>query len=429
MDRGRDWRRLFSRAGPTATADDPHGSRAELLNLQALRSAAAAAGVIIGHSPGRERARRRLDHAALLHEVARRTGEPDPLLRAASYQARAESEAVGDPALVAEAQLGQARAALLASELFGDPEGTAAARAKLDALGAEGHGVRGLVDAAEALASADVDAAVAAADRLDHLIDVAPARGTLSIEAALARADILVGFGRRLRDGALLERAARDLAAALAVIDPDYRPVTWARMQSLRGQALIAQGELTGDAGRIADGCTALAAAADHIDAEHSPIDRARSGHALGLGLLALSEASGDEALADQALLLIEPALHLLERAPELPLRAVVAHDRADAVARRAIRRRDPAALADAEGLFRRELRARDARRDPVAWAVVQVGLARVYEAQADLRGDLGERADAAVALNAALDVFTERGLKSLAETATSALGRLRTHA
>lgn len=429
MDRARDWRRLFSRSIPTAHAGEPDDTHAELLSLRALRNAADAAGVAVGQAPGRERARRRLSYAALLHEVARRTGEPDPLLRAASYQARAESEAVGDAALVAEAQRAQARAALLVGELFGDPEGAVAARDKLEASGPEADGVRGLIDAAEALASADLDAAVAAADRLDELIDLAPARSTLATEAALARADLLIGFGRRLRDATLLARAARDLTLALERLNRDRQPVSWARMEMLRGQALIAEGELGGEAGRIAEGCAALAAAADHIDADHSPIDRARIGHALSLGLLALAEATGEESLADQALSVMEPALRLLERAPELPLRAVAAHDHAVAVARRAVSRRDPVALADAELLFRRELRARDGRRDPVAWAVVQVGLARVYEAQAELRGDLGERADAAVALNAALEVFAERGLKSLTETATAALGRLRAHA
>lgn len=427
MERTRDWRRLFSRSGATAAAPErPEGAPVELLNLRALRTEADAAGVTMHAAAGREGARQRLHHAALLHEVARRTGEPDPLLRAASFQARAASEGVGDAALVLDAQLAQARAALLAGDLFGDPEGAVAARTRLESLGREADGVRGLIDAVEALAAGDLDRAIAAADRLDDLIELQTASSPLAIEAALARADLLIGFGRRLRDPALLQRAARDLGLTAGALDPAYLPVSWARAEALRGQALAAEGELSGEAATIAQGCAALAAAAGHIDADHSPLDRARIGHALGLALMALSEASGDAAVADQALSMLDPALAILERAPDLPLRAVVAHDRASALARRAVRRRDLGALTEAEGLFRRELRARDARRDPVAWAVTQVALARVYEGQAELRGDLGERADAAVALSAALEVFAERGLKSLAETATAALHRLK---
>ena len=45
---------------------------------------------------------------------------------------------------------------------------------------------------------------------------------------------------------------------------------------------------------------------------------------------------------------------------------------------------------------------------------MTQVALARIYEAQSLLRCDTGERADAAFALAAALDVFAERGMRTL---------------
>jgi hypothetical protein len=67
------------------------------------------------------------------------------------------------------------------------------------------------------------------------------------------------------------------------------------------------------------------------------------------------------------------------------------------------------------------------ASRDPVAWALAQLHLARLYEARIDITGkDRGERAAAVTALDAALDVFGEEGLRSLSVVASEALERLR---
>ena len=76
---------------------------------------------------------------------------------------------------------------------------------------------------------------------------------------------------------------------------------------------------------------------------------------------------------------------------------------------------------------FRDALKSRSAAKDPLSWAVTQVALARIYEAEADLRGDTGERADAAFAPTSALEVFAEKGLRSLADVALTALERVRT--
>ncbi len=59
-------------------------------------------------------------------------------------------------------------------------------------------------------------------------------------------------------------------------------------------------------------------------------------------------------------------------------------------------------------------------------WAVAQLGLARVYDARAAVEGGTPRPDGLAVALTEALDVFTEQGLKTLAEEAQAALARLR---
>ena len=86
-------------------------------------------------------------------------------------------------------------------------------------------------------------------------------------------------------------------------------------------------------------------------------------------------------------------------------------------------------ALEQAEAAFRKALKTRNAALDPLAWAVTQVALARIYEAQSALRPDTGERADAAFALASAIDVFSERGLRTLSTAALSSLDRLKERA
>ena len=83
-----------------------------------------------------------------------------------------------------------------------------------------------------------------------------------------------------------------------------------------------------------------------------------------------------------------------------------------------------------AEAAFKIELAERRAGRDPVSWALTQVNLARIYEARLDITGkDRGERASAALALQAALDVFAEEGLRAFTLIAIEAMERLRVRA
>ena len=105
------------------------------------------------------------------------------------------------------------------------------------------------------------------------------------------------------------------------------------------------------------------------------------------------------------------------------PLRSVIAYDRAACLARRAEKSGDAFALAEAEAVFRTDLAARSAHADPVGWAVVQLALARVYPARAERRGEL---ADAAFALTEALEVFTDHGQATLAQTTLATLEKVR---
>ena len=354
--------------------------------------------------------------AALWREHARRTGRLPSLADARVVLSMVRGEA-------AAVALERARCDLVEGELTGEPDAEPQRRALV--LGPAADWLAAERQARAALAADDLDAAIAAAAALDAWLDGAGAvqPATLRFEAAANRVELMLGFGARLGDRPLLERAAAEAETMTDALDPERRPVSAGRAGLLRGQALAALGEAIGEPQRLAEACAALQAAADALDPEHSPLDRLRIDHALGLGVAAFGEAVGEPGPALQGLRMLE---RVLAAAPDLPLRAALAHDHAALLARTAGRAGDLGGLDRAEGLFRAELRRGDPRRRPVAWALTQGALAAVYEAQAGLRGDRVKRTAAAVALTAALDVFAERGLKTQADAALAALERLR---
>ena len=414
----------------------------QLLPLMALRSEANATG-LAAHAAGRgDGAVAFLSHAIVLQEIARRTGEVETLGRAASAVLRARDLARGDRRQTARALLGHAQILYLASTLFGDSEAAKVAaerldeamalsldpisRARADALAAALIGQVALASAEVGLCQTAALALSAAAQALALLARAGKVDGSEAHDCACNRIELLIAMGQRSRERRVLDGAAAELNLMTASLNAAYRPLTWSRCEILRGQALAAMGELLGEAAPIAEASAVLAAVLEEIPEGHSPLDSARAGHAHGLALQSLGEACEEEALFDRAIAAFAPALQALDAAPGLPLRAIVAHDSAVCLARSAERRGDLVALGQAETVFRTALASKSAAADPLTWAVTQVALARVYEARADIRGDAGERADAAFALASALDVFSERGLRSLSEVALSALARVK---
>jgi hypothetical protein len=432
-------------AGPLGArlAVDP--SLMQLLPLAALRAEAAAAGLAAHAAPRSRQAEAFLHHARVLAEAARRAGEVETLAQAASALQRARSLAAGDRVLEAEALVLHAEVLTLSAALFNDPASAEAAEAKLalafalpllaPALAAPTRAralaLRGRLLALAALkarspkaCAAALDALKEAARALDALAAVGVVDPSAAAEVRCDRAELRLAGGEARKDRAALDAALADLSDL--GLDPAVRPLTWARAETLRGQALAGLGDLAGDAGALAEAVAVLAAVAAETLIDHSPLDAARAGHALGLAQQALGEACEEDALFDRAVAAFAPALEALDAQPLLPFRCIVAHDAAACLARRAERRGDLAALERAEAAFRDALKTNSAAKDPLSWAVTQVALARIYEAEADLRGDKGERADAAFALASALEVFAERGLRSLSEAALTALERVK---
>lgn len=447
---GRELRRFFTadRAKPADGLTGGDSSLLELLDSQLLAQEAKAADVAAGRISAKDKPRRRLEAAIVWREVARRTGDAVALRKAA---AGAETAAAGFETAHrkdgwARARCEQAFCALLGAEIFGDPGlnaaaeiafkdarvsirgGLAAPLADVGLLAIEGRRMLDSADAAQARAFADrFNAPITALDAIAKRVTAARA---LAAEARLIRADLLCGWGARLKDGDLLDMAAREAQAAGDRLDNAYEPLTWVRAKILHGQSLALRGESFGDVDALAAGAGALALALDNLTRDHSPLDWARTQVALAQALQALGEASSDARAFEHAVSCYDRAAVVLKETPTLPLRGQAAGARAVCLARQAEITGDRAVLDIAEAAMKMELAAMSPRRDPVGWALAQLHLARLYEARIAMSGeDKKTRAAALMALDVALDVFADHGLRSLSVLAYDAVERLSTHA
>ena len=445
---GRELRRLFATDRLRPLSDGLTGgdsSLLEMLDAKLLAQEAKAADVAAGRISAKDKPRRQLVAAIVWREVARRTGDAVALRKAAAI---AETAAAGFEAARrtdgwARARCEQAYCALLGAEIFGDPGLTAAAEmAFRDARSRVRAGLAapladvGLaaIETRRLAETGDAEAAHEAADRfsapiaaLDAIAKRVTAARAMAAEARLARADLLSGWGARLKDVDLLQEAADEAAEAAERLDPGYEPLTWARAKIAQGQALFLRGETSADIDAIAAGAGALATSLDSILRDHSPLDWARAQVALAQALQALGEASGEARAFEHAVSCFDRAGLVLKAQPALPLRGVAAGSRAVCLARTAEITGDLAVLDAAEAAMKIELAQLSPRKDPVGWALSQLHLARLYESRLTMTGrDRGERAAALMALEAALDVFGDHGLRSLSVLAQDGLERLR---
>ncbi|HUO23580.1 MAG TPA: hypothetical protein VMU59_13780 [Caulobacteraceae bacterium] len=440
----RELKRLLVTDGPRDGVTRGDASLLEVLDLTLLRAEARAADVAAGRVSARDPAQRRLDAAHVWRELARRTGDVIALRKAAESAEKAADGFKRDNRVKgwAAARCAQAEAAMLGAELYGDEGLNAAAATALadvrkaapsSAAGAVACALQARLAAAQALAGTDPDAVRAAASGFDAPIAALEGhlrgRGVAKAEVAAVicdRAEVLMAAAARLKDYTLYEDAIRVLDRLALRLDPAYEPLTWTRARELAGAARAAIGEMHGLIEDIAAGVEAMVEALDAAGPNHSPLDWARLHHALALALQNLGEASDCDRAFEHALGAYDRALGSIRDQPALLLRAAMAHNRAGCLARRAEMAADPAMLDEAVNLLRCELAAAPPALDPVAWAVAQVNLARLYEARSALPGARKDGRSAAVlALSAALDVFGEHGLRTLSDQAARALARL----
>ena len=448
---GRELRRLFGGVrSASGRAQLPgkdgftggDGALLELLDLKLLKAEAKGADVAAGRIGARDRARRLLEAAVVWRELARRTGNAEALRKAAANAERAADAYAGAHRQQgwSRARLEQANCALLGSELFGDGGLEAAAeKAAVEAQRAGGpagmlalaalaqiHARRTIASggAADARAAArlfnDPIAMLEGAGRRDAHLKLAGA------EARLVRCDLLIGAGLRLKDEDLIRAGLGDLTAAEERLDAAYEPLTLSRIAIAKAAAKAALGEMTGDLARLARSVSALATALDALGRDQSPLDWARGQISLGRALTQLGEATENETAFAKALSCYDRAGLVLRDAPGLVVRAEAANGRGLALARLAELTGDTRVLDKAEAAFKAELVTGPHRADPVTWAMLQVQLGQVYVTRLGLtHRDRGERAAAAMAFQAAMDVFGEEGLRSLTAIAAEGLERL----
>ena len=444
---GREIRRLFGADTFNAPRDGLTGGDQvllELLDLRLLHNEARSCDVAAGRISAKDRAQRKLEAAIAWREVARRSGDAVALRKAA---AAADSAAElfdrrRRPEGWARARCEQAYCAMLGAELYGDEGLIAAAEVAFReaAQATRGGLARSLseigvlaVDALTRPAPQQAQAArIMAARFVQPIADLnaqsrrVRAARILAVEARMVRTELLLGWGARFVDQALLQDALTEAETALDALQFEYEPITFARATSLKGQALALLGEMTGQAESLLDGVNLLSGLLKDFSKDQSPMDWARIQTALAQALQAMGEATTSEQAFEQAVTCYDRANSVFKTVPALALGAYATSNRAVCLSRSAELSGDLTVLDAAETAFRMELAGFAAGRNPTAWALLQVNLARLYEARMDITGvDRGERAAAATALSAALDVFSEQGLRSLSVVASDALGRL----
>ena len=443
---GRELRRLFGGARATFPGKDGFtggdGALLELLDLRMLKSEAKGADVAAGRIGARDRARRLLEAAVVWRELARRTGAAEALRHAAACAERAADAYAGAHRQQgwSRARLEQASCALLGSELFGDGGLEAAAeKAAVEAQRAGGPaGMLALaalaqIQARRTIANGGGADARAAARLFNDPIAMLEGAGRrdahlklAGADARLVRCDLLIGAGLRLKDEDLIRAALGDLTAAEERLDAAYEPLTLSRIAIAKAAAKAALGEMTGDLARLARSVSALATSLDALGRDQSPLDWARGQISLGRALTQLGEATENETAFAKALSCYDRASLVLRDAPGLVVRAEAANGRGLALTRLAELTGDVRVLDKAEAAFKTELTAGPHRTDPVTWAMLQVQLGQVYVTRLGLtHRDRGERAAAAMAFQAAMDVFGEEGLRSLTAIAAEGLERL----
>jgi hypothetical protein len=441
-------KRLFATDAPPRdglTGGD--ASLLDVLDLGLLRSEARAADIAAGRISAKDSNQRRLEAARVWRELARRTGDPVALRNAALGAEKAVQgfKAEGRVKAWAAARCEQAMSAMLGAELYGDEGLNAAAEVALNDAAAAGPGGACAAIAAGQLArlkaqslfkdggyeavkvaAAAFDAPIAAL--ATHLRSKAVSKALLA-DLRCQRAELIMLAAARLCDSRLYEQAIAELDRLCARLDAAYEPLARARALALAASARVGLGSTLGRIEEVAEGVEMLVAAIDQVTPDHSPLDWARLQYALAQGLEALGEGSETDRAFEHAQSCYQRALWVTRDQPALALRARLSQDQARCLARRAEMAAEPELLDEAILFLLQDLQKIHPGRDPVGWAIVQVNLAQLYMARLDLHGGERDRAAAALALTAAIEVFGEHGLRSLIDHASDALEALEARA
>lgn len=373
---GRDLRRLFD----GHQADQDLGWL-ELIDVEVLRGEARRQTIDAGRTTCSRPHQAWLLAAALWREHARRSGAPDSLQQArlTALDARKAARNNGERA---EAVMALAETMVLSFDLYGGPESLSRAQSLIQDL--KGQTAQGASSARLAGIHAQVMARLARTDQgdglqamafLDQAVhELSRRSGPLLDAVKLDRASLTLMTGIEQRDARLLDQAGRELRDLVEACPSERRPLTRARALAMCGAGLSALATLADSAEALEQGRALFDAACDQFTADHSPMDWAtvtltRSMSVPGAACLTPE--------ADQGLVLDQ----LVATRTQLGL--ALADERLDGEVREAEANGDLLALDRLAARLRSRL-AMDRPR-PTAWAVDQIGLARIALARACL--------------------------------------------
>ncbi|MFT4089250.1 MAG: hypothetical protein QM645_00865 [Asticcacaulis sp.] len=446
---GRELRRILGQnvLGLSARSD-PDTSLYELMNLEMLIAQGHSLDAEISRVSNRNTLELCLESALIWREYARRTGDALAVRKATTAAEKAGSAAISGMDAARAARV-QADICLLSYDLFETADLLGSAESLLaQARAAVDPNHHHALDAAFTLTEArliarlalrkgmgsDLDPALEAmahidraVEKYDHLVRISGATRD-KIEAANARierCDLLALVGIDRQDSRLLKAVIKELEALKVRFDPQFEPLTSARITQRLALVQAHLGQIDGAPALVAEALSVLGLKTDLLPYEHSPMDWLTHKQTMATSLQVLAELSGEDRLSDQALSLYDLALSKpLQKG--LSLRAELTNNRAACVTRRAELKGDLMALDAAETAFKTELQITNPNEDPVGWAILQANLGRLYVSRSDLTGFMPGRTEITYALEAARDIFEEFGLKSLLGLTDHNLMRIR---
>jgi len=372
---GRDLRRLFD--GHQA---DQELGWLEVVDVEVLRGEARRQTVDAGRATCQRPVQAWLLASALWREHTRRSGAADSLqhARLTALDGRKAARSNDERA---EAVMALAETMVLSFDLYGGPDSLSRALSLIDGL--KDHATRPLLRVRLTALHARIRSrqvgspggdslqAMAFLDQAIHELSRRP--GLLLDTLKLDRAVLTLTFGIERRDARLLDQAGRELRDLVDTCPAERRPLTRARALALCGAGLSALAALADNADALEQGRALFDAACDQFTPDHSPMDWAAV-------ILARSAAlPGAACLVEGAPSDVVGALTRSRTVPGLAL--------ADAVVEAGVMRAESQGDILALDRLAARLRSRLAldRPRPVAWAVDQIGLARIALSKARL--------------------------------------------
>ena len=373
---GRDLRRLFD-----GHQTDQDLGWLEVVDVDMLRAEARRQTVDAGRATCTRPNPAWLLASALWREHARRSGAADSLQQARLTALDARKAARGNDDR-AEAVVALAETMVLSFDLYGGPESLRRALSIIEDL--KGQTTRPAAMARRTAVHAQARARLARTDDSDGLQamafldqavhDLSRRPGLLLDTLKLDRAALTLMFGIEKRDARLLDQAGRELRDLVETCPAERRPLTRARALSLCGAGLSALATLADNAEAREQGSALFDAACDQFTADHSPMDWAAVtlARAAAIPGAACLTGHGETREVATALTATRTVLGLAMADAQVDAGVLMAESQGDlhALDRLAARLRSRLALD---------------RPRPVAWAVDQIGLARIALAKARL--------------------------------------------